>query len=193
MTTQPENPYGHTPASGIGSSPYGPAGNGPTAYATYPPGQFPAGQAYTGQSAGPPLANIGARLGARLLDLVIWYVAYFLTAIPLMIWIDSGGGAAAQTILVTWLLAAFVLYFPFGIWRFGSTLGKRICNVRVVRSQSAQPIGFWRAMGRETFFFVAAVIPVLGLLNPLWCCWDKPFQQCLHDKIVDTVVLTRRA
>ncbi|MGW7314705.1 hypothetical protein [Streptomyces sp. NPDC054865] len=39
MTTQPQNPYGHTPASGIGS-PYGLAGNGSTAYATYPPGQF---------------------------------------------------------------------------------------------------------------------------------------------------------
>ncbi|MFI5748919.1 RDD family protein [Streptomyces sp. NPDC051644] len=189
MTTQPHNPYGHAPAA---DSPYGAARPGPTPYAPYPPGHLSAGPPYLGQPAGPPLANIGARLGARLLDLVIWYVGYFLTALPLTLWIDSGGGAAAQALLLTWLLVSFVLYFPFTIWRFGSTLGKRICNVRVMRSQSAQPVGFWRAVGRETFFFAAAVIPVLGFLNPLWCCWDKPFQQCLHDKVVDTMVLTRR-
>ncbi|MDW4912571.1 RDD family protein [Streptomyces californicus] len=180
MTTQPHNPYGHAPAA---DSRYGLSGTEPSPNAPHPTGRLPAG---------PPLANIGARLGARLLDLVIWYVGYFLTALPLMLWIDSGGGATAQTLLLTWLLASFILYFPFTIWRYGSTLGKRVCNVRVVRSQSAQPVGFWRAAGRETFVFVAAVIPVLGLLNPLWCCWDKPLQQCLHDKVVDTVALTRR-
>lgn len=192
MTAQPHGPYGPTPAS----SPYGSPGQGssgyPTTYAPYAPGHLPgAGSAYAGQPVSPPLASIGARLGARLLDLVIWYVGYFLTAIPVMVWIDAGGGAAARTLLVTWLVTSFVLYFPFSVWRFGSTVGKRICKIRVVRCQSVQRVGFWRATGREVFFFVAAVIPVLGLLNPLWCCWDKPYQQCLHDKIVDTVVVAR--
>lgn len=188
-------PHGHTPAS----HPYGTPGQAPSAYpvgyapyADPAPGRWPGAYgAYAGQPVSPPLANIGARLGARFLDLAIWYVGYFLTAIPLMVWIDSGGGAAAQTLLVTWLVTTFVLYFPFSLWKFGSTVGKRICKIRVVRCQSVQRIGFWRATGREAFFIVAAVIPVLGLLNPLWCCWDKPYQQCLHDKIVDTAVVAR--
>ncbi len=191
MSAQPHGPHGHVPAS----LQYGTPGQAPSAYPTYAPGHLPgAGSAYgvyAGQPVSPPLANIGARLGARLLDLVIWYVGYFLTAIPLMVWIDSGGGAAAQTLLVTWLVISFILYFPFSLWKFGSTVGKRICKIRVVRCQSAQRIGFWRATGREAFFILAVVIPVLGLLNPLWCCWDKPYQQCLHEKIADTIVVTR--
>ncbi|MEU5661975.1 RDD family protein [Streptomyces longwoodensis] len=188
MTTQPYGPSGPTPAAG---SAYGSLSHAPAAYASYQPGHPHVGPVHGGPPAGPLLANIGARLGARLLDLVIWYVAYFVTAIPLMIWIDSGAGAAGQTVLVAWLLTTYVLYFPFSVCRFGSTIGKRICKIRIVRSQSALPLGFWRAMGRETFFFAAAVIPVLGLLNPLWCCWDKPYQQCLHDKVADTMVITR--
>ncbi|WP_369251046.1 hypothetical protein [Streptomyces sp. R41] len=24
---------------------------------------------------------------------------------------------------------------------------------------------------------------------PLWCCWDKPLRQCLHDKVADNMTL----
>jgi uncharacterized RDD family membrane protein YckC len=108
-----------------------------------------------------------------------------------MIWIDEDGGTLALTLLLIWLGSSFVLYFPFSTWKFGSTLGKRICNIRVVRRESGQRIGFWRAVGREAFYMFAAVIPVLGLLNPLWCCWDKPYQQWLHDKVADTMAVIR--
>jgi hypothetical protein len=29
----------------------------------------------------------------------------------------------------------------------------------------------------------------VGLLDPLWCLWDKPYRQCLHDKPAKTVVV----
>ncbi|GHE34461.1 RDD family protein [Streptomyces capitiformicae] len=135
------------------------------------------------------LASVGARLGARVLDLIIWYAAYFVSAIPVMMWIDSGGGTTARTLLLGWLTASFVLYFPFAVWQFGSTLGKRACGIRVVRRETAQRVGFWRAAGRELFWVVAFIVPVLSLLNPLWCCWDKPYRQCLHDKTADTMVV----
>lgn len=35
-------------------------------------------------------------------------------------------------------------------------------------------------------------MPFLGLLDVLWCLWDKPFQQCPHDKAAYSVVLTTR-
>jgi len=143
--------------------------------------------------AGPDLglASVRARLGARVLDLVFWYVGYFVTAIPVMIWIDEGGGAAARTVLFVWLAATFSLYFPFSLWKFGSTLGKRICGVRIVRAETAERVGFWRAVGRETFWLVANIVPVLSLLNPLRCCWDKPYRQCLHDKVANTMAVVR--
>ncbi|MGW7098752.1 RDD family protein [Streptomyces sp. NPDC054838] len=168
---------------------YGPAyGQGHGYGYTAPPGWTPAGPGY-GAPAG--LANIGARLGARLLDVIFWYIGYFLSAIPMMIWIDAGGGAPARALLITWLVASFVLYFAVSIGKFGSTLGKRICGIRIVRRETGAPMGFWRAAGREAFWLLAAVVPVLGLLNPLWCCWDKPYQQCLHDKVADSMAVTR--
>lgn len=88
-------------------------------------------------------------------------------------------------------MTSFVLYYPLCIWKFGSTLGKRICKVRIVRRETAQPVGFWRALNREFFWPVSCFVPVLGWLNSLWCCWDEPYRQCLHDKIADTMVVMR--
>jgi uncharacterized RDD family membrane protein YckC len=135
------------------------------------------------------LAGLGARLGARLLDVIIWYAVYFISAMPVMMWIDAGGGGTARTVLFAWLAASFVLYFPFATWKFGSTLGKRVCGVRIVRLETAQRVGFVRALGRELFWLFAFIVPVLSLLNPLWCCWDKPYRQCLHDKTADTMAV----
>lgn len=134
------------------------------------------------------LAGLGARFGARLLDVILWYALYFIPAIPVMTWIDGGGGTTARTVLLAWLAVSFVLYFPLAVWKFGATLGKRVCGVRIVRRETAHPVGFWRALGRELFWLIAFIVPVLSLLNPLWCCWDRPYRQCLHDKTADTMV-----
>ncbi|WP_329201106.1 MULTISPECIES: RDD family protein [unclassified Streptomyces] len=158
------------------------------AYGYPAPGSVPAGPAY-GVPAG--LAHIGARFGARVLDVIFWYIGYFALAIPVMMWIDADGGAPAVALLIAWLAISFVLYFALPVWKFGSTLGKRICGIRVVRRETAAPVGFWRAAGREAFWLVAVFVPVLGFLNPLWCCWDRPYQQCLHDKVADTMAVVR--
>ncbi|MFJ9965228.1 RDD family protein [Streptomyces avermitilis] len=179
-----------------------PAGPPPSGPPVAPQFQQPYGQGYgypapgwmpavPGHAMPSGLANLGARLGARVLDVIFWYIAYFVTAIPVMMWIDADGGAPAVTVLIVWLVTSFVLYFAFSVGKFGSTLGKRICGVRIVRRETAQPLGFWRAVGREAFWLLAAVLPVLGLLNPLWCCWDKPYQQCLHDKVADSMAVVR--
>lgn len=146
-----------------------------------------------GFTSSPGLATIGARLGARVLDLIFWYITYGLLAIPVSMWISGDGGALAVAVLLVWLITSFVLYFPFCLWKYNQTLGKRICGVRIVPvGRDAQGVGFWRAVGRETFWLVGAFIPVLGLLNPLWCCWDRPYRQCLHDKVADTMAVSRK-
>ncbi|MFF9895451.1 RDD family protein [Streptomyces longispororuber] len=137
------------------------------------------------------LADRGARFGARLLDLLFWFVSYFAIGVPIMLWIDASGGSSAQVVLALWLVTSFILYFPLCISRFGATLGKRICGVWVARTVTGAPVASWRAMGREFFWVFSINVPVLSFLDPLWCCWDKPFQQCLHDKVAGTVVVTR--
>jgi len=36
---------------------------------------------------------------------------------------------------------------------------------------------------------VGAIVPVFSWVDGLWQLWDKPFQQCLHDKAAGTVVV----
>ncbi|WP_406167612.1 RDD family protein [Streptomyces sp. NBC_00996] len=132
---------------------------------------------------------MGSRLGARLLDLVFWGAGYAVLGVPLAMWIDRTESEAPRLLIAVWLATSFTLYFPLCTARFGATLGKRICGVRVVRANSGERIGVWQALGREFFWLLAFPVPVLSLLNPLWCCWDKPLRQCLHDKVADTMTL----
>ncbi|RSN51831.1 hypothetical protein DMH12_21100 [Streptomyces sp. WAC 04229] len=167
------------------------AGLGAQHYAPQPPYSYPAPH---GPGFAPPmgLADLGSRLGARVLDVGLWFVGYFLTGgLPLSMWIDAGGGETAQAVLVGWLALSFLIYFPVCVAEFGSTLGKRICKVRVVDRESGLNIGFWRALLREVCWPAFSLVPVLGLLNSLWCCWDRPYQQCLHDKLAETVAIER--
>lgn len=149
----------------------------------------------TGPEPGVPvLASVGTRLGARLLDMVFWFAGYWVAGFPLSMWIDRAGPDSAglpQMLLITWLIVWWMLYFPFCISQLGATLGKRTCGIRITRRETGERVGFWRAVGRELFWLVSIVIPVLSFLNPLWCCWDKPFQQCLHDKVADTMAVER--
>ncbi|MFC7307112.1 RDD family protein [Streptomyces monticola] len=136
------------------------------------------------------LAGRGARLGARIIDLILWIACHMAVAIPLMPATDTA--SAAQTILLLgWLLLTFLCVFPFSILMYGTTLGKRLCGLRVVRSDPDKDLTYWRVLAREFMWLVAHIVPVLSFLNPLWCCWDKPLQQCLHDKLADTVVVQR--
>ncbi|MER6025307.1 RDD family protein [Streptomyces sp. NPDC001851] len=127
----------------------------------------------------------------RALDLLFCAVGYFTLGLPLMWWMDAGGGPGVRALLIIWLFGWLTLYFPLPLYLFGSTLGKRLCGVRIVRRASGRPIGFWQALGREWFWLVSLVVPVLGLLNALWCSWDRPYQQCLHDKVTGTMAVDR--
>lgn len=163
----PQPPYGYP-------MPYGP----PQAPGLFP---VPAG-----------LVDPGSRLGARLLDLVIWFAGYVVTGVlPVNVWRANGGGGVADAMLFGWFVASFLFYFPFCVAEFGSTLGKSICGMRVVHRDTGRNIGFGRALVREISWPVFSLVPVLGLLNSLWCCWDRPYRQCLHDKLPDTVVVDR--
>ncbi|UGY92798.1 RDD family protein [Streptomyces gobiensis] len=100
-------------------------------------------------------------------------------------------GPLFLTILVTWLTASLLLYFALPLTLFGCTLGKRICGVQVTHQRNGECSGFWRAVGREAFWLISLPTPVPWPAKSLWCCWDKPFQLCLHDKVSGTVVVRR--
>ena len=70
----------------------------------------------------------------------------------------------------------------------GRTVGKRLMGVRVVRLDGA-PIGWWPAFERAGGYVAGLATGLLGFAQVFW----DPNRQCIHDKIVGTVVVDERA
>jgi uncharacterized RDD family membrane protein YckC len=146
------------------------------------------------------LASPARRLSARLLDILMMWVLAFVIALivagivrlvaPAATGLDtSTPGGVIAIILLVLLVIAWLLYEPLFVSKMGGTPGKLWLGIRVVRSADARRPGFGTALGRFFFPFLMAIVPLGGLLNVLWLLWDRPLYQCLHDKVVSTVVV----
>jgi uncharacterized RDD family membrane protein YckC len=80
-----------------------------------------------------------------------------------------------------------VVYETVATARFGRTLGKAWLHIRPTRPDGTT-LGWGRSFGRVAAYWLAGLMNWLGALDPLWCLWDDN-RQCLHDKVVDTVVI----
>lgn len=79
-----------------------------------------------------------------------------------------------------------MLYAPVMVWKFGATVGKMICHIRVVDAVTAKPLDFGKAFMREIVGkFVSGIVLNLGYL---WVLID-PQEQAWHDKIAGTRVV----
>ena len=178
-------------ASGIPSSGYQPDG-----YAPVTPG---------GER-----ADFGIRLGAYLLDGLLYGLLSLVFLIPGIVLIASAfancetverfdgtseilcpdgepdvglivGGSLL--ILVGILFVLFLFLRAMG--KTGQTWGARIVGVRVIDNHTGLPIGFWRALGRTLFAGAFSGILYLGYL---WMLWDDQ-KQTWQDKVVNSAVV----
>jgi uncharacterized RDD family membrane protein YckC len=159
------------------------------------------------------LASPGQRLAARVLDgLLLLPVLGGMTALAVVLVAPHAGPIFPRIITnpytnvtvssptpgLVWIYLAIagaflasglalVGYETIATARFGRTLGKAWIHIRPVRVDG-QPLGWGRSFGRIGIFWLAGFLNWVGLLDPLWCLWDEN-QQCLHDKVVDTVVI----
>jgi uncharacterized RDD family membrane protein YckC len=157
------------------------------------------------------LAHPGRRLAARALDALLLIPLFtLLLVVTLLIAAPHFGPifptinpndphASLPTPGFVWIyLTIFLCGLATGILmlayetvataRYGRTLGKAWLHIRPVRTDGAV-LGWGRSLGRVAIYWVAgAVGNGIGLLDPLWCLWDAN-QQCLHDKVVDSVVI----
>lgn len=163
------------------------------------------------------LAGLGARLIARLLDIIAvallnvlvngWF-AYQWMQIVIPIFRQAMRDPLAtqprppdRLGYLTWtmLLIATALWLAYevpALGNTGQTLGKRIMGIRVVRLESTEQLGLGRAFQRWAR---------LGLWTPMWGCWgfglllqfidslsplfDAKLHQALHDRTARTVVV----
>ncbi|MEE1928118.1 RDD family protein [Streptomyces sp. TRM 70351] len=169
-------------------------GSGPGAYGdVYGPPDPLAGM--------PPLASRGKRLLARIVDAFVVGVPVFLIGGLLFgTWAYQVGASTdenaydsrdfALSLIYT---AVYFLYEGWMLTTRGQTLGKMALRIRVgLLDDGAVPEGN-PGWFRAAVYNLPAVIPCLGslfwLVNVVWCTWDRPYQQCLHDKAVKTVVV----
>jgi uncharacterized RDD family membrane protein YckC len=144
-----------------------------------------------------PLATLTQRFLARLIDTAVMVVV-----VGLVSWAALGSSitdGADQALGKRALVAVFgyLLYFAIeGTMTAGrgQTLGKMALKIRAARLlDGAVPgsAGWTRAAVYVLPAVLSAVLigPLFWLLNSLWCTWDKPYRQCLHDKAAKTVVV----
>ena len=136
-------------------------------------------------------AGRGTRLGAVLLDGVIGLIAYMPLLLGGMKFPDTPGelptfSPLALSISVL-LFIALIAYTIVLVSRNGQTIGKKLLNIKVVRSDGSKAsLGriFWL---RNVVNGLLGIVPLYGLIDPLFIFGEA--RQCVHDKIADTIVV----
>ncbi|WP_407565156.1 RDD family protein [Streptomyces sp. 184] len=206
------SPYDRPSGTGHGGPPPSGAGHGGSPYDQPPGAMPPPPPPYGGPGGGygsapygapdprlagmPPLAGLGRRLLARIIDALIVYVPFsiFLTLIGS---IDDFGDTDATGTQYGWGLFGVLIYLVYEglmLTRSGQTVGKKLMSIRVgMLENGAVPAGNpgWI---RAAVYSLPQLVPCVGALfwlyNVLSCTWDKPYRQCLHDKAAKTVVVS---
>ena len=146
------------------------------------------------------LAGRAVRLGAFFVDCIVAFVMIYLPA--LIVLVASGGIDAAfesspavvdfNTVGVAGLLClcgfiAWIWITALLVARNGQTIGKRLLEIQVVRSDGSQAsLGriFWL---RNVVNWLLSVIPFYALVDLLLIFGVR--QQCIHDLLADTIVV----
>ncbi|MEU9113479.1 RDD family protein [Streptomyces sp. NPDC048483] len=146
----------------------------------------------------PPLANRGFRLLARIIDALLIGVPVSLIMNVIVGWVDYTSTSSVETgkqaTVSGVTMLAYLLYEGLMLTSRGQTVGKMAMKIRVgMLANGAVPAG-QAGWIRAAVYTLPLVIPCCGfvfwLVNVLWCTWDKPYQQCLHDKAAKTVVVS---
>ena len=181
----------------------------------YPPGFVPPPVAPSGQ----PLAGFGDRFLAWLIDgalagavaMVIFAPIFFLVFFQLVSNLPQPGPGgtvaepdpasmmtgfflpmlAAELGILVLMLGGYWLYHVEYVRRTGGqTLGKKVMKLRIVPLDPHATLTRGILSRRYLVEFVGgAFLPFFHYLDGFWQLWDKPWQQCLHDKFAGTVVV----
>ena len=139
-------------------------------------------------------AGVGIRFAAIFLDALI--TSAVTMSLNFAFGFGFGGpmqGAAMPAGLTTVAIAVFavemvlpVAYETFFIGKYGATLGKMACKIRVVTAEGAD-ISYLRALGRHFAKYLSSMICLIGYLMAIW----DPEKRGLHDRICNTRVIMR--
>lgn len=130
-----------------------------------------------------PVATIGARFGAYLID----GIAGFVSAIPFIIGVLIARSGRAATGFILFIIGLLIL-MGFGFWnhvirqgRTGQTIGKSQMNVTLLDNKTLQPVGVGTAFARSLIGEFVDSILAIGYIMALV---DENNQR-LGDRIFD--------
>ncbi|NBM21101.1 RDD family protein, partial [Streptomyces sp. GC420] len=173
-----------------------------------PPVVDPFLAAVQAQAAARP-AGLGRRFAARLVDTLALALVMGAAAVPVApavtehidekieaakltgetvtVWLLDGTTSLYLGILLGVFLIFGVLYEVLPTVKWGRTAGKKLFKVQVRDIEAHEPPGFGAALRRWLVYGVLGLL-VVGVVNVLWCLFDRPWRQCWHDKAARTFV-----
>jgi uncharacterized RDD family membrane protein YckC len=137
------------------------------------------------------LAGRGTRLGAVLLDSVVFMIVYVPLLVGVSVAMPSEGNVgpvfiAGLVLTLVGVIACFWVTILF-LMRNGQTIGKKLLGIKIVRTDgSAASFSriFWL---RAVVNALIGIVPFYGLIDVLFIFNEE--RQCLHDKLADTMVV----
>ncbi|MFS4097430.1 RDD family protein [Streptomyces sp. AF1A] len=190
----PNNPYGPPQGQqqpyGYPQQPQQPQGYGypqapgvpPQQGYGYPqaPGGYPGYPQQPGYGVQPRYANWGQRVASKLIDSVVYLVAY----LPLGL-IGVKAGVPALGILGFLLLIGVLIWQVIQEGRTGQTIGKKVMGTRTLKEDTGQPLGAGMAFVRQLAHVLDGLPCYLGYL---WPAWDAK-RQTFADKVCGSIVI----
>ncbi|RXS69459.1 RDD family protein [Streptomyces sioyaensis] len=154
-------------------------------------------------------AGLGRRFAARLIDTLVLGAVTAAVAVPMWgtvtdhiaakveaakqsgrqvtVYLIDGTTIPVFATILAVLLIGGALYEALPTLKWGRTLGKKLCGVRVLDIESHDTPTLGAALKRWFVYGVLGVLAV-GVLNAAWCLFDRPWRQCWHDKLARTFV-----
>jgi uncharacterized RDD family membrane protein YckC len=143
------------------------------------------------------LADRGTRLGAAILDSIIFmamvYAPLIVTAVVAGMTRPAGDETGATAMLGVGIGVALL---GLGVWlwftvkyvkRNGQSIGKKYLGIKVVRTDG-RPISVGRLIAlRNVLNGLISIIPLYGLIDSIFIFGEA--RRCLHDQIADTIVI----
>jgi len=153
-------------------------------------------------SAGTLPADRGTRLGAAIIDTVIFMLMVYtpIVVAAMVAGLSAGQSADGQpnpeAVVAAMGIGGVLALGGFVIWtaitivymrRNSQSIGKKLTGIKVVRTDGS-PVSLARLIWlRNVVNWIISIVPLYGLIDTLFIFGES--RQCLHDKLADTIVV----